>query len=131
MKLTLKNIARLPILITGICLIVGFIVLFVWSVDKKLESHVNAGTYVLRYLIEFESVNPKDCSLESNELGSAVILKKNDGSKFNLLEWVGRERARGEESELGQLLKEKKLSFDQVPVASCRVWRKIVDALNP
>lgn len=116
-----QKLARLPLVITLVVLFIGWGFFFYWSVHQKFESHIKTGALVARYLKSELSVEIDTC----REQNSVIFLKNQDGSDFNLPEWVKIERVKGEESVVGRVMKDQKLIWDHVPISSCRLWPEI------
>ncbi len=72
-----------------------------------MEAHIKTGALVANYLKTELHVKIESCT----EVDHSVILRNEDDSPFNLLEWVGREQAMGEDSVLGRIFKERKFSL--------------------
>ena len=50
MKLSFENLARVPLIITLVVLILGWSFFFFWSVNEKMEAHIKTGALVANYL---------------------------------------------------------------------------------
>lgn len=121
-----QKLARLPLVITIVVLLIGWAFFFFWSVREKFESHIETGAVVARYLGSELKVELKDC----RETQSGVRFRNADLSDFDLANWVKLEKSLGESSVVGTILKERKLIWDHVPVSSCRLWPQILDRIR-
>jgi len=122
---TFQKLARVPLVITIIALGIGWSFFFYWSVQEKVKSHILTGAWVAAYLKNELQLEIQDC----REIQGQVFLKNSEAGDFNLADWVKREKSLGESSVIGTVLKDRKLSWDHVPVASCRLWPQILDQI--
>jgi hypothetical protein len=125
MKIGLPEIMKIPLLVTALGLVVAWIVLFVWSVNQKVDAHIRSGRAALEYLTEFDSVVMDSCREVSTSGETWVFVSRADGSELRLQDFVQDQKA-DKESTFARLLKENSLSLDFIPVNSCRLWPKIL-----
>ncbi len=90
-----------------------------------MESHIKTGALVATYLKTEMQIDIASC----RESDRTVFFKNGEASDFNLQAWVAGEKLLGEESVMGRVLKDRKLSWDHVPVSSCRLWPQIVNRI--
>lgn len=125
-----QRVIRLPLLITVLVLVVVWAILFVQGVRRQNELYIEAGALALRVLEEEAFVDVRTCAIEEYEGIDLIRLNTKKGQKIILAAWLQEERKKGDESLLGRLLKERHLSFDQIPVHSCRRWPEVLKRID-
>jgi hypothetical protein len=127
MKFQARDLVKIPLVIAGLGLVVAWVILFFWSVDQKVNAHIQAGRAALEYLEEFDQVIKDSCE-ERDEAGARwVYLQRKDKSSLRLKDFVDQQK-QIKDSSFVKMLQENQLVLDFIPVSSCRLWPEILSA---